>query len=68
MKLFRICATVGRAVDGRWRTEQVPAFVLEGDVLGILTERDAENYAERMLVELLRDVSAMASACAVEIR
>lgn len=67
MKLFRVSATVGRSVNGWWRTRQVPTFVLEREVHGLRTEAEAEAFAEQMLKDLLDDESAAASACAVEI-
>lgn len=66
--LFRVTATVGRTVDGWWRVQQVPTFLLDGDQHGIQTEKDAERFAERMLVSLIgeNDETAQAMTCAVK--
>lgn len=66
MRLFRLTATVGRSVNGYWRTSQVPTFLLDGDTQGLTSETDAERFAELMLADILGN-GARATASAVEV-
>ncbi len=67
MKLFRVCATVGYTTpDGYWRTQQCPTFLLDGEMHGIKTDEEAEQFAERWLKDLYhesQEAQAHASAC-----
>lgn len=66
MALFRVTACVGQTVDGFWRVKQVPTFLLDGDVHGLLNEREAEAFATRLLTDLAgHGSSASACACAI---
>lgn len=67
MKLYRVQATIGRNVNGWWRTQQVPTFYLDADIHGLRCEIDAENLAVKMLTEIAGEESqASAGAVLVE--
>lgn len=66
MALFRIDATVGRTSEGNDRvTTQIPSFVLEGDIHGVTTTRDAELWVTAMAKALGAEA---VSVCALEMR
>ena len=63
---YRVTVALGRTVHGAWRMDYVPTFVLDADIHGLSSEREAEEFAERMISELAGEGSC-ASACAVAI-
>lgn len=59
---FRIGASIEQSSGTRLH---LPLFVLEGHIHGLLTERDAEAFAVRMLASLTGVESDLINACAV---
>lgn len=50
---YVICATVTKSLPNKWqKTIQVPAFLLDGNILGITSEDHARQIAARMLTEI----------------
>jgi hypothetical protein len=69
MMLFRITATLSqKTVDGWTRIQQVPTFILDGDMHGLRTEIEAEAFGRRMLTDMMTaEAEALASVSAIQI-
>jgi hypothetical protein len=59
---YRVAVAVSTIKDGYTTTIQLPLFVLEGDVLGILHEAHAETLARSIFEQLAPGAGVAASA------
>jgi len=66
MANYRLLVSISTIEDGWHSTIQLPTFVLEGDVLGLVDHKHAEKLAESMLQQLLPHAGIAAFAAVVE--
>lgn len=62
MANYRVAVAVSTIKDGYTTTVQLPHFVFEGDVLGIVDERHAEKLARSIFEQLVPGAGVAASA------
>lgn len=62
MANYRVAVAVSTIKDGYTTTVQLPHFIFEGDMLGILDERHAEKLARSIFEQLVPGAGVAASA------